>query len=235
MERDDVHELSAAYALNALDEREEVAFEDHLSRCPDCRAELATLQETAAALAYGADAPAPSRELRERILGRAREERTNVVALPRRRALRVATAAAAVAAAVAVVLGVWAASLSSDLEGEREARVAQERAMAVVADPEARRFRVEGGSGVLVVAPAGEAALVLDDLRPPPEGKVYEAWVSSDGEEMLPAGTFAAAGGRTVVPLARDVPAGGLVAVTLEDAGGAAEPTGPPLLTVPTT
>jgi anti-sigma-K factor RskA len=235
VERHDVGELSAAYALNALEERDESAYEEHLSRCPECRGELAEFRETAAALAHGVDAALPPPDLRDRILARARAERTNVVTLPRRRALGGMAAAAAVAAAIAVVLGVWVASLASDLDRERQARVAQERAIAVVANPQARRFRVEGGSGVLVVAPAGEAALVLDDLQPPPEGKVYEAWVSTDGAEMLPAGTFAAASGHTVVSLARDVPAGALVAVTLEDAGGADAPTGSPLLTAPTT
>ena len=34
MEADTIHELTAAYALDALDEREEREYEAHLARCP---------------------------------------------------------------------------------------------------------------------------------------------------------------------------------------------------------
>ena len=44
----DVHALSGAYAVDALDDLERARFEEHLRRCPDCRSEVQTLQETAA-------------------------------------------------------------------------------------------------------------------------------------------------------------------------------------------
>ena len=71
METDAIHELTAAYALDALDEAEVREYEDHLARCPRCRDELASLGEAAAALAYAADAPAPPPALRTRILEQA--------------------------------------------------------------------------------------------------------------------------------------------------------------------
>ena len=61
----ELHELSAAYSLDALDPRERDLFERHLSECERCRAEVASLTQTAAALAYAAPpAEAPPR-LRE--------------------------------------------------------------------------------------------------------------------------------------------------------------------------
>ena len=43
MERTGIHELSAAYALDALDGDERREFEEHLTHCADCRQEVASL------------------------------------------------------------------------------------------------------------------------------------------------------------------------------------------------
>ncbi len=223
MGQDDVHELTPAYALDALDEPERVAYEAHLDTCEAWRAELADFQDAATSLAYALEGPAPSPELRERILVRARGETTNVVQFRRRLALPIAATLAVAAACTAVGLGLWAASLNSELDRER-------MALAVLADPQAARIPLEGATGSLVVTPEREGALVLAGLDPAPEGKLYEAWVSADGETMLPAGTFETSGERTVVRLTRPVPPGGLVAVTVEEEP-VDEPTGDPIIT----
>jgi anti-sigma factor RsiW len=234
--QDTIHDLTAAYALNALADHEAAEFEEHLATCEPCREELASFRETAASLAYAVEGPAASPALRDRILVQARSERSNVVPLPRRRWTVPALAGAAAAAAViALALGLWASSLSSSLDEERQARAEQGAALAVVGDPQADRFPLRGGNGTLVVSAGGEGALVLRDLDAAPEGKVYEAWVSSDGDVMLPAGTFDATtgAGATVVALTQEVPAGGLVAVTVED-GPVDAPTGDPIITART-
>jgi anti-sigma-K factor RskA len=218
MEHERVHELTAAYALHALRPDEERAFEAHLSRCDDCRDELASFQETAATLAYAADAPAPPPVLRARILAHARAERPNVVPFRPRWAFP-AAAAAAVAAVAALALGIWTVSLSNELANEREA-----------AREQARVFPVSGGEeGRLVVAPDGQAVLLLPSLAAAPRGKTYEAWVIEDGAQR-PAGLFRG-GERTAVALTRLVPRGAVVAVTLERAGGSSAPTSKPLVT----
>ncbi len=229
MEPDDVHGLTAAYALHGLDAHEEAEYEEHLRRCPECQRELAALQGVASSLAYAVDAPAPPPELRSRVLAAVRAERPNVVPLRPRWAYP-AAAAAAVAATAAVALGAWAFSLSSSLEKEREARANLDRATAVLATDGAAAIPLSGASGTLVVAATGEAALVVSSLDPAPSGKTYEAWVIEDGRP-LPAGLFAAANGRTVVALERPVPRGAVVAVTLEPAGGVERPTSSPLFT----
>ena len=228
MERDDIHELTAPYALDALDAHEVRAFEDHLRECEHCREEVAMLRAAAASLAHDAPAAAPPPELRSRILATARAERGNVVPLRPRWATPVA-AVAAVAACAAVGFGIWAAMLDHTL-GSREAALrTQSRALAVAASPGARRIALSGGHGALVVTPSGRAALLLADLPETGAGKVFEAWVVSGGA-AAPAGVFSAKDRAAAVALERDVPHGATVAVTIERAGGAQQPTSTPIV-----
>jgi anti-sigma-K factor RskA len=228
VERDDIHELTAPYALDALDEHEVREFEQHLRDCERCRDEVAMLRETAASLAHDSPAVAPPPELRARILATARAERGNVVPLRARWTAPVA-AVAAVAACAAVALGVWAATLNHTL-GNRDAALRdQARALAVAASPDARRISLTGGHGALVVTPDGQAALLLSGLPEPGAGKVFEAWVISGGAAK-PAGVFPGKGSSTAVALERGVPTGATVAVTIERSGGAEQPTSTPIL-----
>ncbi len=106
----DPHDLTAAYALDALDPDEAEAYERHLGQCEECREQLAELNGTAASLAFGTVAPAPPARLRESILDAAAAERTNVVPLVRRR--WVSRGLAVAAAAVACIVVGLAVSLS---------------------------------------------------------------------------------------------------------------------------
>jgi hypothetical protein len=223
----DLHDLTAAYALDALDPEEAREYEAHLAHCERCRDELASLSEAAGALAYAAEAPVPPTELRARILQQAQRERPNVVPLRPRRLAPLA-AAAAVAACVALGLGVWAASLSHKLD-RRDAQLrAQERVAAILAAPSSRT--ISFGRGALVVGRNGAAALVVHNLKDPPSGKTYEAWISGGGAPR-PAGTFD--GGEIVsVPLDGAVEPGASVLVTVERDGGVDAPTQKPFLSV---
>ena len=216
---DDLHELSALYALDALDGDELARFEEHLDDCERCQDELLGLRAAAASLAFAVDGPAPPAALRSRILDAARGEVQNVVPFRARRSIAVSVAAAvAIAAtAAAVALGLWAASLDHSLSGERAA-------LRILGDPHARHIPLTDVRGALVVAPSGEAALAAD-LPEPPRGKVYEVWVIGTNTVQR-AGTFT--GQRTT--LTTRVPAGATVAVTLERAGGVERPTTHPLL-----
>lgn len=235
MEPDGIHELTAAYALSALDEESEREYEEHLRHCARCREELASLQDAAASLAYGVEAPEPPGDLRERILDRARSERSNVVPLRPRLAVRALAPAAAAAAGVAIGLGVWSATLRGDLSDERAAVAQREELLALVASSGTDRYPVSGAEGTLVVAGDGRAALVLTGLAAAPEGRTYEVWVI-EGDDVPPkaAGLFPGGGEASVVALTRPVPPGATVAVTVEAEGGVDAPTGEPLLVAPT-
>ncbi|HLX18973.1 MAG TPA: anti-sigma factor [Gaiellaceae bacterium] len=200
----DLHDLTAAYALDALDAEEAEAYEQHLAQCDDCRTQLANLTETAAALAFAPRAPDPPVRLREAILDAARAERSNVVPLLRRRwVARTAVVAAAVAACV--VVGVVVASTHSN--GKRLA------------------------SAVVVLGTGGRATLQVSGLGSAPHGKTYEAWVIPSGGRARPAGLFTS--GTTRIRLG-NVPPKAVVAVTVERAGGADAPTTTPLVSAQT-
>jgi anti-sigma-K factor RskA len=217
MEHTEAHELSAAYALDSLDEHEARAFEEHLAGCDECRAIVASFRDVAAALAHAVPEAAPPSGLRERILERVRSDRPpTVVPLRPRWALRAAGAVAAVAAAAAIAVGIWAASLSSELESRAET------------------YSLSGARGSLVVTPSGDAALIVIGLAPAPAGRTYEIWVIENGTP-LPAGLFEGGASRTAVALTRRVPEGAAVAVTLERAGGVRAPTGRQVLSADTT
>lgn len=226
---EELHDLVAPYALDALEPGERELFERHLEECASCRAQLAEFQSTASALAYAETAEPPA-ALRERILEAARAENgANVLQFPKRRWLFPATAVAAAAAAVvAIGVGLWAASLSRDLDRERNARAGYAQAIELL-EADAQVVRLSNAEGGLLVTRDGDAALVVCGLEAAPSGRTYEAWVIQ-GETPRPAGLFRGGSGCPPVLLDRKVPPGSQVAVTLEQQGGATRPTGPLLV-----
>lgn len=199
----DPHDLTAAYALDALDPDEAEAYERHLSQCEECRAQLAELNEGAAALAFGTIAPAPPPRLRAAILDQAAAERTNVVPLLRRR--WVARGLAVTAAAAACIVVGLAVSLSQSSHTKIYA---------------------------LMVGPQRTATLHITGLPAAPSGKTYEAWIIPAGGSPRPAGLFPS-GENATVRLRGTVPKKAVVAVTVEPAGGSRQPTTPPFFTSP--
>jgi anti-sigma-K factor RskA len=196
----DLHDLTAAYALDALDPEEAEAYERHLGQCEECREQLAELNGTATALAFGTVAPPPPARLRESILDAAAAERTNVVPLLRRQWVSRGLAVAA-AAAACVVVGLVVSQSQS---------------------PQKQVFSV--------VVRDGHATLSASGLGAAPSGKTYEAWIipAGPGGAPKPAGLFQ--GGKpTTVHLRGTVPQNALVAVTVERAGGVRAPTTKPI------
>jgi len=233
MDRAEIHDLSAAYALDALVADELEGFEAHLAHCPDCRENAASFQAASAELAYDADAPRPPAALRERILADARLEQPKVVALPRRRwALPIAATAAVAAGIAALALAFWGADLSQQVDDLQAAQHRSSELALVLANPNAERIPLDGADGVLVVdGETQEGHLLLFGLEDAPEAHTYEAWVI-DGDQAVAAGLFS--GGddsATVVPLNAPVPAGAIVAVTIEEAGGVEQSQQQPIIT----
>jgi anti-sigma-K factor RskA len=228
-----IHELTAGYALDALDVDERAAYEAHLSGCEQCQQELATFWETTEALAVAASGRDPSPGLRERILADVRAEPPqNVIPLePRRRRLAPALGAvAAIAAVVALAIGLWASHLSSQLDDTRSALAREQAAAQVLVDPSAQTVALRAGEGRLVVDSEGQAVLVLDGLDPAPSGKTYEMWIVPAGlgeRAPVPAGLFPGSERADIVQVGGTVKAGDVVAVTVESAGGVDSPTLP--------
>jgi anti-sigma factor RsiW len=198
---EDLHELTAAYALDALGADERSAYEAHLADCERCRADLRDLGETVGALALASEGPAPPDALRDRVLVAARQEGpSNVVSIGSGRHRRwYAVTAVAAAAAVGLAVG-----LSVALSGGGSS-----------SDKLAASVSVDGGV----------AELTVSGLPDAPAGKAYEIWVIEGKTAPKPAGLFTETG--APVTLTRPAPAGSTVAVTLEHASGSETPTPP--------
>jgi anti-sigma factor RsiW len=220
----DTHDLTAAYALHALDDAERETYEQHLAQCERCREDLAVLTESAAALAWAVESPPPPTHLRQRIIDATAGG--NVVPL-RARMRRPWQAIAAVAACAAIGLGIWGATQHNSLTHER----ANASALRIVADPASRKVELHGKSGMVAVAPDGESVLVVEHLPVAPSGMTYEAWVIPHGGTPHRAGTFRGGDDTTMVKLGMPVPRGATVAATVEHGGGSEQPTSQPLLT----
>ena len=230
-----IHELTAGYALDALDSEERSAYEAHLPGCAHCQEELASFWTTTEALAVAASGPEPSPALRDRILAEVRAEPPqNVVAFEprRRRVAPVLGAVAAVAAVAALAIGLWASDLSSQLDDTRAALERQQAAAQILVDPAAESVALQAGAGRLVVAADGQAVLVLDGLDPAPAGKTYEMWIVPGGDIAAAnrAGLFPGSDGTEIVGLDGTVTPGDVVAVTIESAGGVDAPTTQPIV-----
>jgi anti-sigma-K factor RskA len=230
-----IHELTAGYALDALDADERTAYEAHLAGCEQCRLELGSFWETTEALAVAASGPAPSPALRERILSDVRAEPPqNVVPFEprRRRVAPVLGAVAAVAAVAALALGIWGASLSSDLDESRAALERQQEAAQILVHPGAQSVALQAGDGRLVVDPDGQAVLVVN-ASPVGPSETYEMWIVPQGDinAAEPAGTFSGIEGRLETQLVDGtVEDGDVVAVTIEKSGGVDKPTTQPIV-----
>jgi anti-sigma-K factor RskA len=227
----ETHELIAAYALDALDGDERARAKEVLATSEEAREELRSLTEAAAAMATATVGPTPRPELRDRILEAARAEPQNVVSLDERRGSRLVPllgVVAAVAACAALALGLWGASVSSDRDEARSALARERAAAAVLAHP-AAESSLTGASGRLVVGADGDAVLVVSDVPPVPAGKTYQVWVI-DGGNPVSGGLFSPAAGTIAIPVEGHVRDGSVVAVTVEDDGGASAPSAEPVI-----
>jgi hypothetical protein len=242
--RHDLHILTGAYALNAVDGAERDRFEHHLRRCRPCGNEVRGLAETATSLAM-AVAMAPPPRLKARVLTAAAVTRQVPPVTDRRRLPgrllhgtnrspwipRLATAVAAVSLAVAVALGAVQLSTRHDLDSAR----AQNQAIAaVLAAPDARivtQATSAGGTATVVLSRAQQKMIVTTAGLPAlPATKVYELWLIGPAR-IRPAGLLPPpSAGKTTPVLASGLVAGDKVGVTVEPADGTSAPTTTPIV-----
>lgn len=179
---DDVRELEAAYALDALGEDERAAVAAHLATCND-HPDLAHMRATVLALGHAAEEEAPPEALRQRVLSSARESRSQ--------ASRPATGErhpgwgriisgpwtlglAAALGALAILLAVFALANRGD---------GDERLV--------RSFETDGGIEVTVDTVLGErdTRVRFANLAALPEGQEYQLWAIR-GSDWLSLGRF---------------------------------------------
>jgi hypothetical protein len=239
-----VHELSGAYALDALDDAERERFERHLQRCPACVEDVRRMTSTATALAMAVSAEPPP-GLKARVLA-ATATTPQLPPLPAAAAARrrhgrritrsdwfprLALGVAAVGVAAAVVLAVVTVSTQDRLD---RLQTQNQAIAAVLAAPDAQVATAASSTGgrATVVLSYAEQKMIFTSTGLPalPNNKVYELWLLSTGSAraagLLPEPTD----GKTAPVLAAGLTSADKVGVTVEPAGGTSSPTTTPIL-----
>jgi hypothetical protein len=248
VQRHELHLLTGSYALDALTGKEQAEYEKHLARCPSCAEEVRGLRETAARLAM-ATAVVPPPQMRERVLAavpRTRQlppmtpnqlaragKRTGLRRVSRGRAgltAGILTLAAAVAFLVVTQL-----STNQQLQ---QAQASNRQIAAVLAAPDARieSVPVTSGGKITAVMSLGqeEAVVTTANLPSLPSARVYQLWVMTASGGARSAGLLSVtSGGATTPVLADGVQPGDKLGITVEPAGGTAQPTTTPVVTLP--
>jgi anti-sigma factor RsiW len=244
---DDIHALSGAYAVDALDAEERVLFERHLADCAACQEEVASLRATAGELSALVETPPPP-ALRNSVLQQistvrpmpplapvesesrqhSMDQSTDQAAahpIPLRRRSRLL---AGVAAALIVIAGLAVWRAVGTAPPEPPPTVAEQ----VLDAPDAARVAHTLPDGAIATVvrskDVGHAVLVTSKLPPAPPGKVYQLWLQDAAGAMHPAGLVTGSGDQVIVLTgdARDAAGAG---ITIEPAGGSSQPTSKPL------
>jgi len=226
----DLHDLVAPYALDALEPLERARFEAHLETCEACRAELAGFAATAARLGESLAEPAPS-ALRDRILAQAAQTPQDRPGRHRPGRLRRTLPRLAVAAALLVgAAGVGGYALERQRAAEqRDQNVAITQVLGAADAQTLSKDFANGGTVRMVMSADRDAAVVVArDLPSPGDGKVYQVWTVR-GAETHSEGMFTASG----TMLMDGVTDADALAVTVEPSGGSSRPTTDPVVTIP--
>ena len=246
--RHDLHSLSGAYALDALEGgAERDRFIRHMNRCQTCASEVRGFREVATAMAFAVAAEAPP-ELRDRVLTAAARTRqlppeVRTHARPRRtrawphKVPWVPWLSGVVAAAsivVAVLFGFAQAHTQQELNQIR----AENQAIALVLSaPHVElltQTSTKGGVATVVLAADLHRLVVTTSGLPAlPPGQVYQLWLIGK-TKIVSAGLLPeATSGQTAPVLASGVVKGDTLGLTVEPAPGSPQPTTKPIVALP--
>jgi hypothetical protein len=243
--RHDLHALSGAYALDAVEGgAERDRFTRHLNRCPSCASEVRGFREVATALAF-ASAAEPPPELRDRVLAAAARTRqlppeVRTHARPRRTRTWVpwvpwlSGAVATASIVVAVLFGLAQAHTQDELNQQRAENQALNLVLSAPQVKVLSHVTTKGGvATVVLAADRHELAVVTNGLPALPSGKVYQLWLIGK-TKIVSAGLLPAArSGQTPAVLATGVVKGDTLGLTVEPAPGSKQPTTTPILALP--
>ncbi|MDP9384069.1 MAG: anti-sigma factor [Actinomycetota bacterium] len=230
---------AAGWVLGTLPADEAERFAGQLETCQACREQVARLRAGVDVLAEAAPPATPPADLRGRIMAaveeeaalfRAADEVADRTAAPRRphRPSRTLLLGGSAAALLAVGL------VSGALLGDR--RADDPRPRAAPARTVIGEVTEDGGgprARAVVVIRGGAAQLTLSNLAPPPQDRVYQAWVVRSGSPPEPTGALfsvpRSGDTRIALPSLRGTER---VIVTAEPPRGSRAPTPPPRVVV---
>jgi anti-sigma-K factor RskA len=255
----DAHVGTGAYVLDALPDAERRGFEEHLTTCAACQAEVASLSETVARMA-ATDAEQPPADLKDRVMAIVgatgqlppvprhsrpgplsetspeplpEESRAGPLPEPRRYSRR---SIFALAAGVLVVAG--AGGIAYDQYREATGlRRERDRVAAVLAESDARVVRgaVRGGGAATVVSSRrrDQAVVVVSGLAAAPQGREYQLWFIESQTHARSLGLL----GRTppassTLLVSGEIEKAIAFGITVEPQGGSPEPSTAPIAVV---
>jgi anti-sigma-K factor RskA len=252
-EREAMLELVAAHALGVLPADDHARVTAFIAADPEARREYDALRPVADLVGLAAEAP-PNAERAARMKARLM---TSVRATPAARPvpaqpMRAVVWTSALAAAAALVLALLGAvgnvglrsdladanrranALQQEVTAQRAAARRDERILADLSAPDAKRYAVVYGA---VITRRSHAYLAFDALPALPRGRVYQAWTLARGASAVaPSVTFTPnESGTTLVPLPEDATGLTAIALSVEPKGGSRAPTTKPAFVQPLT
>lgn len=254
---DEVFADLGAYALDSLSAEERAAIDQHLETCTSCRDELRAMNATTTALATSVPMrpmnPLRKADVKQRLLERARADRSNVVTPIRSAAIPARpsrlpwwiAAAASVAFAVALyqrfdiardrdeIAAAYAKEFLS-INGLRDSLAASQRTLAAMAGSDVKVVELVANNRrpnarMFWAQSTNTWTMFAHSLPAPASGRTYQLWLITRDGQRISAGTFAPdQAGNAVVSAQYPLAANALqaIAVTDEPAGGVPQPTG---------
>ncbi|HEY3228548.1 MAG TPA: anti-sigma factor [Roseiflexaceae bacterium] len=233
--QDDILDLLAAYALDALEPEDITRLHTLLEERPDLRATLAELRATVNQLPYALPEATPPPDLRQRVLdhatGRAERKPAALAVMPGRvRSWLLALGGLAAAAIVVAAIG-WGQVVGLQAELAQTRGTLAEVQATAEAQQQIIASLAGDGHGTLMRTPSGETVLVVK-LPPLKPGRTYQLW-RIQGDTPISAGLFTVddqgVGAIAMAP-GQQPQAGETIAVTDEPVLGSPQPTMKPLI-----
>ena len=225
----DAYGLIGAYAVDAVTPEERGAVEAYLRDHPEALDEVLSLQEAAATLP--APELTPPAHVRSELLAQVARTRPlpPVVPVAAERAKTPHAARRAIlwlgAAAAAIVIAVAGVRIASDDAGSMPAPVAE-----VMHADDARESVIDMGEHKITVTRSmgmDKAVVTSTTMGRAPDGMAYQMWVKDSSGKLVSGGLLPEPekDGLIAMPLHGDAGAAREVAVSMEPAGGSAQPT----------
>lgn len=243
-------DLLPELALGVLAADEAARVEEHLAGCEECSDEYAEMRRVAQLLPFAAEELAPAPSVRAGLLERIAHEPQDAptgdgenepipIEKKRRSAGAIAMWASAIAAGLALTMIVGgfvgyafrdANPTGTERDASRQGDLVQAFAEGTVA---VSQVQAGGLSAKLLRAPGqSEGFAWVSGLPSLPAGKAYQAWFTKDGKSFEPSDTFTTNHGGTWLGAAANLDGYSAMAFTIEDSGGATQPTQAPFAVV---
>lgn len=232
-----LHSFTGAYVVDALDEEERVSFEAHLQACPDCSAEVVSLRDALGELSHST-AVEPPPELRASVLGAIAQTPSlpqNVTRLRPRSSKRWVWPVAAAACAVIAVAGTgWGVAQHNEATQNAE-RISAITTVLGGSDTVTVNGQIgESGNATIVYSKSTQKLLLIGhDIPAPSADKTYQLWMISPQGAATSAGIFAPdSRGNVLLQASGDLAGTSQMGISVEPAGGSAQPTKNAILAV---